>query len=99
MTKMFIVCTLLVSAACSNNDKTNNEAQLLNQRILRLEQKIDSLISDMHTNSIVSNNKSGDSSLSSSTSLLTNRCQAITKKGTQCKRKVKNYGYCWQHEG
>ena len=26
-------------------------------------------------------------------------CQGITKKGTQCKRKAKNNGYCWQHGG
>jgi hypothetical protein len=27
------------------------------------------------------------------------RCQAITKKGLQCKRKAKSNGYCWQHGG
>ena len=26
------------------------------------------------------------------------RCQAITKKGTQCKRAAKSNGYCWQHD-
>jgi hypothetical protein len=26
-------------------------------------------------------------------------CQAITKKGTRCKRKAKSNGYCWQHGG
>lgn len=25
------------------------------------------------------------------------RCQAITKKGTQCKRRAQADGYCWQH--
>ena len=29
--------------------------------------------------------------------LLMNRCQAITKQGTQCKRRAKKNGYCWQH--
>ena len=98
MTKIFIICGLVLFASCSNNDKNNNETQLLNQRILHLEQKIDSLISDMHTNSIVADNKSGDTSLSYTTVPQMNRCQAITKKGTQCKRKTKNV-YCWQHEG
>jgi hypothetical protein len=26
------------------------------------------------------------------------RCQAITKKGTQCKRVAESNGYCWQHK-
>lgn len=30
---------------------------------------------------------------------VSNRCQAITKKGTQCKRKAqKGSEYCWQHQ-
>jgi len=98
MTKIFMICGLLLFVSCSHNDKNNNETQLLNQRIIHLEQKIDSLISDLNTNSVVSNNKSDHTSLSSSTIPQMNRCQAITKKGTQCKRKAKN-GYCWQHEG
>lgn len=27
------------------------------------------------------------------------RCQAPTKKGTQCKRSARSGGYCWQHGG
>lgn len=27
------------------------------------------------------------------------QCQAITKKGTQCKRSARSGGYCWQHGG
>src|SRR5258705_10047388 len=27
------------------------------------------------------------------------RCQAITKKGTQCSRSARSNGYCWQHSG
>jgi hypothetical protein len=30
--------------------------------------------------------------------IYSSRCQAITKKGTQCKRTVKSGKYCWQHE-
>jgi hypothetical protein len=26
-------------------------------------------------------------------------CQAITRKGTRCTRRVKSPGYCWQHAG
>jgi len=27
------------------------------------------------------------------------QCQALTKKGTQCKRNARSGGYCWQHGG
>ena len=33
----------------------------------------------------------------SSRSTYSPRCQAITKKGTQCKRTASAGGYCWQH--
>lgn len=28
-----------------------------------------------------------------------NRCKALTKSGSTCKRKANSSGYCWQHEG
>jgi len=99
MRKIFLICGLLLFAYCLHTDSNTSDSELLNQRITHLEQKIDSLISDINTNSMVSDNKSGDSSLSYRTILQMNRCQAITKKGTQCKRKAKNDGYCWQHAG
>ena len=98
MRKSLFICPLLF-ASCFNNDISNSKTELLTQRIIHLEQRIDSLISDMNTNSARSNNKSNDSSLSYGTFPQMKRCQAITKKGTQCKRKAKNDGYCWQHAG
>jgi len=38
-------------------------------------------------------------SSSSSTPTTNGQCLAITKKGTQCSRKAKSNGYCWQHGG
>jgi hypothetical protein len=35
----------------------------------------------------------------STSSYYSARCQAITKKGTQCKRSARSGGYCWQHGG
>ena len=34
-----------------------------------------------------------------STEYSSGQCQAVTKKGTQCSRKAKSNGYCWQHGG
>jgi len=93
MTKIFTICILVLLTSCSNT--STSETDLLTQRITHLEQKVDSLIGDMNINSIVSNqiNNSGFSDINQQV----NRCQAITKKGTQCKRRAKNNGYCWQH--
>lgn len=35
----------------------------------------------------------------SSTTSAYSQCQAITKKGTQCSRKARSGGYCYQHGG
>jgi Family of unknown function (DUF5763) len=99
MIKILFIWVLLLFASCFNKDSNTSETEPLNQRINLLEQRIDSLIRDMNTNSTGLNSKGVDSSLSSRTVPQVNRCQAITKKGTQCKRKAKNSGYCWQHEG
>ena len=42
--------------------------------------------------------KSNSSTVSKSTSTYSGRCQATTKKGTQCKRMAQDgRKYCWQH--
>lgn len=71
----------------------------LKQRITRLEQKMDSLINGGNINLIGSNNNNSNNVISPGTVRQVSRCQAITKKGTQCKRTAKNNGYCWQHGG
>lgn len=38
-------------------------------------------------------------SSSTSSSSYSGRCQAITKKGSQCSRSERSGGYCWQHGG
>jgi hypothetical protein len=98
MRKIIFICLSVLFASCLNKG-VRNETEMLNQRITFLEQKIDSVISDMNTNSTALNNRNGDSSLFYGTVTQMNRCQALTKKGIQCKRKAKNSGYCWQHEG
>ena len=47
------------------------------------------------------NYKNSNTTVATSKALVQNgRCQAITKKGTQCKRKAKTGSiYCWQHGG
>jgi Family of unknown function (DUF5763) len=44
-------------------------------------------------------NSSPSKTSSNNTVLYSVRCQAITKKGTQCKRTARSGGYCWQHGG
>lgn len=78
----------IICCSCADTDSKTNE---LNQRITRLEQRVDSLTNTKATNSSDYTNKS--------TIAENDRCQGITKKGAQCKRKAKSNGYCWQHGG
>lgn len=75
----------------------NNKEEQMNQRIIRLEQRVDSLTNknDKYSSGLYgTENLNGDSV---STSFQYARCQKITKKGKQCRRKAKANGYCWQH--
>ncbi len=78
----------LLFCSCYNTDRGINQ---LNQRVTRLEQRIDSLANTKTENSRgyinVNTNREED------------RCMRMTKKGTRCKRKAKSNGYCWQHGG
>lgn len=91
------ICLSLLLFSCINKDRETVEMDQLNRRIILLEQRIDSLI--RNANSIRLNNTNSPNTASHSTLLNFGRCQAITKKGTQCKRKAKNNSYCWQHGG
>jgi hypothetical protein len=95
---MFMISTLVVLTSCFNSNTNANEINQLNLRITRLEQRIDSLISIRHSTSIESNNIYNSYPAPYASVKRMNRCQAITKKGTQCKRNAKSRGYCWQHE-
>lgn len=86
MLAAIFLCLLFCS--CSNADSDTHE---LNQRIIRLEQRMDSLTNTKHENAGGYINQRATSQ--------NNRCQGITKKGVQCKRKAKTNGYCWQHGG
>jgi hypothetical protein len=87
---ILIIYLSLLLCSCAGKDRETDQQ---NQRITRLEQRMDSLAGGR-------NNSSGyNSNISSGDVLVNGRCQAITKKGTQCKRKGKKDGYCYQHRG
>lgn len=97
--KMIFSFCLLLLASCFNDNSSNPKTEQLNQRITRLEQRIDSLLSGGNTHPAGLNNTDRSNAVSYGTDRESGRCQAITKKGTQCKRKAKNKSYCWQHGG
>lgn len=74
---------LLLLTSCFNADNSNSETDRLKWRITRLEQRLDSL--------------TNHNPVSYGTTQVSWRCQAITKRGTQCKRNAKGNSYCWQH--
>lgn len=86
---MKILSTIFLSLLFSSCYTTDRETNQLNQRITRLEQRIDSLINTKNENS--------GGSINMNTIGENDRCQAMTKNRTQCKRKAKRNGYCWQH--
>jgi hypothetical protein len=61
--------------------------------------KTDSLIVHKNDNAVAPTNANKKKAYSPTIILDSNHCLAITKKGTQCKRKAKTNGYCWQHGG
>ncbi|MBL0881812.1 MAG: hypothetical protein IBJ16_00450 [Chitinophagaceae bacterium] len=91
MRKILLIIIVTLLCSCDDPNGKTTELKQLNERITRLEQKIDSLT---HTSNIEADgyiNKSGFKG--------NDHCRGITKKGAQCKRKAKPNGYCWQHGG
>lgn len=84
---LIILVSLLYS--CHDLDTDAHGLKQLNERITRIEEKLDSLTH-------VTNTSHGDIDNRGTIGQI-NHCAAITKKGSQCKRKAKNNGYCWQH--
>lgn len=78
----------LLFCSCDHSDNATNE---LNQRVTLLEQRMDSLT---HTK-----NRDTGGYINQLATSESDRCKGMTKKGTQCKRKAKTNGYCWQHGG
>src|ERR1035438_9793705 len=58
------------------------------------------VLTSSNQNNITSNSYSNTTINKKKLDTTSGRCQAITKKGTQCKRKAKPGSiYCWQHGG
>jgi hypothetical protein len=89
--------TLLLLTSCFNSKDGGSELDQQNERIKHLEKKIDSLVNTNNSGRASYGEQRIDSHDSSGAVEQINRCQAITKKGTQCKRIAKYGGYCWQH--
>lgn len=87
---------LLLLLSCSGDGAKVDE---LNRRINRLEQRLDSLTGRSNSYSSGSNHTENFNSSTPGALQQNGRCQQLTKKGTQCKRKARGNGYCWQHGG
>lgn len=88
MKKIINASLLLLFTFCFTGCN-NSETEQLNHRVTQLEQKIDSLLGS----------RNNYDSFSYGSNQHAGRCQAVTKKGTQCKRAARNNNYCWQHGG
>ena len=96
---------LLVLGSCASRDEVSelkHKVADLDAKITQLEGKIDSLL--IARNYPASRGRSESSSPESfysspnTKSGYYSRCQATTKRGTQCKRSAQaGRSYCWQH--
>lgn len=89
------LCLVFLLASCFNENNSQDQIDQLNLRITQLEQRIDSFSTVQGVN--VMGTTTNQRSASIKLVRQTERCQAVTKKGTQCKRTASNSGYCWQH--
>lgn len=85
----------------SQNDKTERlekEIAELKLEVKELKEKLEKIILTMESNN--KQNVTSSNPISKDKSTITGRCQAKTKKGTQCSRNAKPGSiYCWQHGG
>jgi hypothetical protein len=86
-----------ILSSCSELNGTGRETDRLNKRITILEKRIDSLLNARNARPFESNKPESSNLFPGDTTMANTRCRAITKKGTQCRRKAKNNSYCWQH--
>lgn len=110
---IWAVCLLLTLTGCQSKVKDSNmeyRVSNLEIRVSELEEKLKLLNTTPYktprttqrnpTTSIPTYKYQENSTRSSGTSSYSSgRCQATTKKGTQCKRSSRSGGYCWQHGG
>lgn len=93
------LCILISVSSCVNAG--NDKIEKLREQVTSIEKRLDSLRNPGTTQRYgIYNTDNVNDPGSGSPHLMdkANRCQAITRKGTQCKRTA-NYGsYCWQHD-
>lgn len=90
MRYILLIILVFLLYSCHTPNTKAHELKQLNERITRLEQKVDSLTRGPNTAPEGMNNLNPI--------LQSDHCAAITNKGTPCKRKAKSNGYCWQHK-
>ncbi len=96
---LFSCLALFFLTSCFNTDNSNIDTDRLNLRITMLEQRLDSLLNARGTKPFALSKKENREPVSYDRSQASWRCQATTKKGTQCKRSARSNSYCWQHGG
>jgi len=79
---MKTIFNIFLCIVCISCFNKSREKDQLNPKVIVLEQKMDSMNGGGKSNAAVPRS---------------NRCQAITKRGKQCKRKAQHSSYCWQH--
>lgn len=90
MRDLLLIILFMLLYSCQLPNVKTQELKQLEERITRLEERVDSLTKITSA--------SADSLQRMGATLPTNHCAALTKKGTPCRRKAGSSGYCWQHK-
>jgi hypothetical protein len=93
---LYTLCLSFLLFSCSTQ---NSQIEHLDQRVTAIEQKVNASTLDSNVNVTTTGKPGNQNSYSSGSFYAGGSCHALTKKGTQCKRKPKGNGYCWQHGG
>lgn len=102
--KLLFIFFILFTTSCHPNTAEIDE---LNWRIVKLENRIDSVVliltTSVHPQSTPKINQKKTtlykSSKAKKQSGYSSQCMATTRKGYRCSRKVRSGVYCWQHGG
>jgi hypothetical protein len=112
--KLLLLTTIgVLLLACNSGQEA--EIKRMKNEVATLRQQMDSIIynkplvlSAVSEKPVKAKKKAGPAATAlytppvrkaSSSGSFSGACQAITKRGSQCSRKPRSGGYCWQHGG
>lgn len=101
MRVLFLLLMGLLTISCNDQkiDRLESDMRDIKQSLQRIEILLAGQSAGNHTTTNTRGTYGDSYNPVTKPAATVGRCQAITKKGTQCSRKARSGGYCWQHGG